>query len=145
MNVNLDSQIVINPRKSAKSKPKFEEQRSQIFFLPWTTSISKNKSKTILNHGHKKVIGLSKEYRQTRDLFITIMKPKLKVRRWEKDKVWVEIFARKPNHKADVINLVDGICDALKVVINVDDRYFSLWRVDWEISQKPEIVVRVFQ
>lgn len=62
------------------------------------------------------------------------------------NKVWIDIFVQKPNHKGDAINFVDAICDAVKQAIGVDDRWFSLRSVDWQIvKDNPLIYVGVGQ
>jgi len=62
------------------------------------------------------------------------------------NKVWIELFVQKPHHMGDAINVVDVICDGLKVGLGVDDRWFCLEGVDWEITKNnPQIFVTVSQ
>lgn len=75
-----------------------------------------------------------------------IAKEALKGRRIAHRKTWVSFFVQKPNHKCDAINVVDTVCDALKKVMGLDDRWFSIGQVDWEIvREQGRIYIRVAQ
>lgn len=63
---------------------------------------------------------------------------------WRKDKIWVVIIVHKPNHRGDCANFVDGISDAVKKAINLDDCWFS-FIVDYEIDEQAKIVIKVIQ
>lgn len=61
-------------------------------------------------------------------------------------KVWIDILVQKPNMKGDAINLIDSICDAVKLAIGIDDRWFSIRKLDWEIVKvDPKIYVGIGQ
>lgn len=63
-----------------------------------------------------------------------------------KGKVWLDIFVQKPNNKGDAVNVVDTVCDAVKDAIGIDDRYFSIRRLDWQITKvSPKIFIGVGQ
>lgn len=65
---------------------------------------------------------------------------------FKQNKVWLDIFVQKPDHKGDAVNVVDLVCDAVKVAINVDDRWFSIRKLDWEICKTdPKLVIGVAQ
>lgn len=62
------------------------------------------------------------------------------------NKVWLSFFVQKPDHKSDAVNVVDTFCDAIKNIVGVDDRWFSLDIVDWEIKKHdPQVFVRIGQ
>ena len=62
------------------------------------------------------------------------------------NKVWLDIFVQKPNNRGDAANFVDLICDAVKQAIGVDDRWFSIRHLDWEICKdNPRIFVGIGQ
>lgn len=62
------------------------------------------------------------------------------------NRVWVSIFVQKPNHRGDAINVVDIVCDGVKKGVGIDDRWFSLRSVDWEIVKvNPRIFITVGQ
>lgn len=63
------------------------------------------------------------------------------------DKVWVDIFVQKPNAGAgDAINVIDLICDAISEAIGIDDRWFSIKGLDWEVKKEnPKIFIEFGQ
>lgn len=62
-------------------------------------------------------------------------------------KVFVDIFVQKPDNKGDAINVVDSVCDGVKDAIGIDDRWFCLRGLDWEVvkSGTPRIWIGVGQ
>jgi hypothetical protein len=61
-------------------------------------------------------------------------------------KVWIDLLVQKPSHRGDAINFLDGICDAIKVAIGIDDNWFAVRRVDWQIvKETPRIIVGIGQ
>lgn len=52
---------------------------------------------------------------------------------WPQRKTWLDILVQKPSHKGDAVNVIDLVCDGVKRAIGVDDRWFALRRVEWEI------------
>lgn len=62
-------------------------------------------------------------------------------------KVFVDIFVQKPDHKGDAINVIDSVCDGVKDAIGIDDRWFALRGLDWEIVKhgSPRVVIGVGQ
>lgn len=77
-------------------------------------------------------IGLIEEFRQTGP--------------WYTTKTWLDIFVQMPTRRSDAINVLDTVADAVKKGIGVDDKWFSIYRLDWEIEKVDPIVsIRVFQ
>jgi Holliday junction resolvase RusA-like endonuclease len=63
-----------------------------------------------------------------------------------RNKIWIDLFVQKPNHKGDAINIVDSVCDGLKVGLGIDDRWFCIRQLDWEIAKDdPQVFVKIFQ
>lgn len=61
-------------------------------------------------------------------------------------KVWVDILVQKPNHRGDAVNVIDSVCDALKEAIGIDDRWFGIRKLDWEIvKENPMLFVGIGQ
>lgn len=61
-------------------------------------------------------------------------------------KVFIDIFVQKPNHKGDAINVIDSVCDGIKDALGVDDRWFSIRGLDWEVVKTdPMIIIGVGQ
>lgn len=61
-------------------------------------------------------------------------------------KIWIDLLVQKPNHRGDAVNVLDLVCDALKEAIGVDDRWFSIRRLDWEVvKDNPMIFIGIGQ
>ena len=61
-------------------------------------------------------------------------------------KLWIDVFVQKPNHYGDAVNFVDTVCDALKVATGLDDRWYSIRRLDWEIVlDDPHVFIGIGQ
>jgi hypothetical protein len=62
------------------------------------------------------------------------------------NKLWIDLLIQKPNHKGDAVNFVDTICDAIKDVVALDDRWYAIRRLDWEIVKSdPQIFIGLAQ
>lgn len=62
------------------------------------------------------------------------------------NKIWIDLFVQKPSHKSDAVNVLDTVCDALKIGLGVDDRWFCIKQLDWEITKKdPHIFISIYQ
>ena len=65
---------------------------------------------------------------------------------WFNGKVWLDILIQKPSHRGDAVNMVDGICDAVKEAIDIDDNWFSIRKLDWQIVKtNPRIFIGIGQ
>jgi hypothetical protein len=100
--------------------------------VPFTYAASKNHIYSLRPNGH---ISLRKESSAFRDLIGFELKSALRLSasRVVHNKVWIDILVQKSNHKGDAINVVDLVCDAIKRVLPVDDRWFCIRSLDWEI------------
>lgn len=62
------------------------------------------------------------------------------------NKVWLDLFVQKPTHRSDAINVIDGVCDAIKVGLGIDDNWFCIRQLDWEIAKRdPSIFITISQ
>lgn len=62
------------------------------------------------------------------------------------NKLWIDMYIQKPNMRGDAVNFVDMICDAVKDAVLLDDRWFSIRSVDWQIAKNdPMIFVGIGQ
>jgi hypothetical protein len=60
--------------------------------------------------------------------------------------LWLDIFVAKPNHSSDALNVLDVIADAIQDVTGLDDRWYSLLRLDWTVDKDdPRIWVAMGQ
>ena len=110
--------------------------------IPYTPELGKNKMKGFAR-GHYYT---TKAYKDACVSLADIVWGKSKGQKWVKDKILVEIFLQKPRLVCDVANFVDGIFDAIKVGLSIDDCYYSL-KADWEYDKevKPYIVITITQ
>ena len=67
--------------------------------------------------------------------------------KFEKRKIWLSILVEKPHHRGDAVNVVDVLCDGLKKGIDVDDKWFSISKLDWTIipDRDCKIIVELVQ
>lgn len=104
--------------------------------------VSSNGQRVFTSHsrkaGHKKILGaLSGAVNILRGMD-SMLVPR---------KTWISITVMRPNdgRDCDPINFVDSICDAVKEVMGVDDRWFSVV-VDWMDSNAyPDVQIEVYQ
>ncbi len=89
---------------------------------------------------------IRKEIAKTKDDLIFQIKCAIGDRKFHKGKVWIDLLVEKPNNKGDAINVLDTICDCIKIAIGIDDRYFSIRRLDWDIIKTdPKIFIGIGQ
>ena len=114
------------------------------FKIPFTQAASKNHVWSLASgSGH---VFKRAESRQFQNVIVAKIQEGIREHKVFQNKIWIDLFVQKPNHKGDAINVVDVICDGLKVGLGVDDRWFCIRQVDWEISKHdPQIFITVFQ
>lgn len=62
------------------------------------------------------------------------------------NKIYLDIHVAKPRTNIDAINFLDAIADVLKKVIGVDDRWYCIKSLDWEVNTKnPSITIKLYQ
>jgi uncharacterized Zn-finger protein len=111
--------------------------------VPFDYAFSKNHILSTTRRGH---VYMRQEHKAVRDNLITVFQKTLANQKLVQNKVWVDIYVQKTNHKGDAVNVVDAICDALKKAIGVDDRWFSIRRLDWQIvKDDPKIYIGIGQ
>jgi len=89
---------------------------------------------------------IKKEAREVQDSLILLIKNRVGDFKFKKDKIWISIFVQKPTERGDAINFVDVICDSIKKAVGIDDRWFSIKVVDWEIAEEnPQIFIKIEQ
>lgn len=111
--------------------------------IPFSWAGSKNHTFTSRFDGHTE---LRSEARRYKIELIEAMREALASQLIVTNKLWVDVLVEKPSHRGDAANLLDMICDAVKEAAGLDDRWFSIHRVDWRIvKQNPRLIVRVGQ
>lgn len=100
--------------------------------------MSKNAIYTISQgENNKPQIILRRQIRHTKNIIYTLLKQYLKpfkVEQSDRIKVFIKITIFRKNFNFDPVNAVDLICDIIKDLIQIDDRYFSI-TVDWEYDK----------
>jgi len=100
--------------------------------VPFSYAASKNHIYALNKRGH---VALRRETRQMRDRLTRELRLALQGRRIAHNKVWIDILVQKPDHRGDAVNVVDLVCDAVKDAIPVDDRWFCIRCLDWEVCK----------
>ena len=116
--------------------------------VPFLYRMSKNAIFTTNRFGH---VALRREAKAIRHEITLVVQESL--RRLNDDgfeiknnKLWIDLLVQKPNHRGDAINVVDLVCDAIKDACGLDDRWFSIRRLDWEIvKDQPYLFIGIGQ
>lgn len=105
------------------------------FAVPFTYACSKNHIYSIgaASGGH---VALRKETKAIKEAIA--LKARLAVRDLKivQAKLWIDILVQKPDHRGDAVNVIDVICDGVKVGVGLDDRWFCIRRLDWQIVKQ---------
>lgn len=110
--------------------------------VPFTYAASKNHIYQMSGR-HVSLRAASKAIRQAISLEL---KMAIQGMRLVQNKVWLSILVQKPDHRGDAVNVIDLVCDAVKDAIGIDDRWFSIKRLDWEICKtNPSLYIGVGQ
>lgn len=111
--------------------------------VPFTYAASKNHIYALCVNGH---VALRRESRAKRAEIAIALRTALAGRRVAHGKLWIDILVQKPNHRGDAVNVVDLVCDAIKDAVPVDDRWFCLRFLDWQIvKEQPQLIVGIGQ
>lgn len=113
--------------------------------VPFSSACSKNHLWAMCDRGH---VALREESRKVRRLLSESLSLAIREAgaRPVQNRVWLDMLVQKPSHKSDAVNLIDLVCDAAKQAVGVDDRWFCVRRLDWEIVKAgPRLIVGVGQ
>lgn len=111
--------------------------------VPFSYAASKNHLFALRRQGH---VALRRESRAIRDEITLRLRQALANHRVAHNKLWIDILVQKPDHRGDAVNVVDLVCDAIKAAVPVDDRWFCIRRLDWEIAKEnPRLCLKVGQ
>lgn len=116
--------------------------------VPFTYSLSKNATWSFRGKGRGGHVFMRQEAASARAIVRDAIKRAMSHRPPAVDaKVYIDLFVQKPDHRGDAINVVDSVCDGIKDALGVDDRWFCIRGVDWEVvkSGQPMIWIRVGQ
>lgn len=113
------------------------------FAVPFTYAASKNHIYTTRGLGH---VALRRESRATRDNIEQQTQQAVRGMNVVQAKVYLDLLVQKPDHRGDAVNMVDLVCDGVKRGLGVDDRWFCIRRLDWQIvKEMPHLVIGIAQ
>lgn len=99
--------------------------------VPFDWRWSKNRMWISRGRGASKA--LAAHARQRKDALATMLRLELGSRRIAHNRLWVSIHSELPNHRGDSINCIDLACDAIQQATGLDDRWYQIGGVTWEI------------
>ena len=89
---------------------------------------------------------LKKAARDYRDAIALLARQAVKGVDVKHAKLWIEIFVEKTQQRGDAVNFVDLVCDAIKLAVPIDDRWYSIRRIDWAINKEdPHLFIGLAQ
>jgi len=113
--------------------------------VPFSYALSKNHIYSMTSKGH---IAMRGDSRTARDELTILLRSAI-IRGGHTPvtgKVWIDLLVQKSDHRGDAVNVIDLVCDAAKDALGVDDRWFAIRRLDWEIVKSdPRLFVGVGQ
>lgn len=111
--------------------------------VPFSYAASKNHIYVRRRLGH---MALRREVVAKREAITLAVRSAIGGRRVAHNKVWLDLLVQKPDHRGDAVNVVDLVCDAVKDALGVDDRWFCIRRLDWEVAKTdPRLFIGVGQ
>lgn len=116
---------------------------SQSVELPFSYELSKNHGMAFVKEGH---LYLRRQTRERRRMIADAVALAVQGIEIAKNKLWLDLLVQKPDHRGDAVNVLDLVCDAVKDGIKLDDRWFSIYRVDWQIVKtEPKLLIGIGQ
>lgn len=113
------------------------------FMVPFTYAASKNHIYTCRRVGH---VQLREESNSILKLIAEQTRAISTAQKVVQAKVWIDMLVQKTNHKGDAINVIELVCDGIKEGLGVDDRWFCIRRLDWQIVKTdPQIIIGIGQ
>lgn len=101
--------------------------------VPFSYAASKNHIYALNRKGH---VRLRRESADLKAAITCSLRSAIGDRKVAHNKVWLDILVQKSNHKGDAINVIDLVCDGVKRALPVDDRWFCIRSLDWEIVRE---------
>lgn len=111
--------------------------------IPFSYAISKNKA-VRWGNGHTYT---PSEHKGLRDALSFLLLRELNgIPVFPRKKIWLDIHVEKPDMRGDAINVLDFVADAVKDAMHIDDRWYSVFRLDWTVKKdNPLLYVRIGQ
>lgn len=114
------------------------------FTLPLSGKWSKNRTHSLTKD--QTGIVLRKSAREIKSAVAWSTKLAVRGMAFRQDKVWLDIMVYKLNMRSDAVNVVDIVCDGIKLGLEIDDRWYAIRQLDWEVvPANPRIVIGIGQ
>lgn len=111
--------------------------------IPFTYAISKN---ALYGQGISRRVFMRSESKAVRDQIVRELREAGLRERVKNYKLWIDFLVQKPDHRGDAVNVVDVACDAIKIAAGLDDRWYSIRRLDWEVVKRsPSLFIGIGQ
>jgi hypothetical protein len=111
------------------------------FKIPFDRNLSKNSLWRTGKHGHTYLRQEARNLKET--IGDIVARSGIK---WRTNKLYLKILVQKPDMRGDAINFIDTIADGVKLGVHLDDNWFSIAGVDWEICKdNPQVVIGLYQ
>ncbi|MEW6199144.1 MAG: hypothetical protein AB1601_10860 [Planctomycetota bacterium] len=111
--------------------------------VPFSYAASKNHLYTMRRSGH---VALRREVVAKRREIALAVRDALAGRRVAHNKLWIDVLVQKPDHRGDAVNVIDLLCDAIKDATGLDDRWYCIRQLDWEIvKNQPQFFIGLGQ
>ena len=137
--------IGIQNIKAFSALPTREDARKVIRFeFPNDGYLSKNSLINIGMISGKPFTYVRKDITKRKEIIGLLVMSQLGSFSWPRSKTWVDVMVQKHMVGSDAINVVDTVCDAIKKGLGVDDEWFCIGTLDWEVVKKdPKICVQI--
>ncbi len=111
--------------------------------VPFSYAFSKNHYAAFARDGH---VFLRKESKALREHLTFQVRQSVSDAPVVTNKLWIAMLVQKPDHRGDAVNVFDLACDAIKVGVGIDDRWFCIRKLDWQVVKtNPQIFIRLSQ
>lgn len=131
--------------RSLDNVPAFPDRPGAVAMIDLVFPYDKNVSKNAVYRMTEWHVAIRDEVRSLRDFIALDVKTKCESP-WPVGKIWIDLFVQKPDHRSDAVNVLDTICDAVKVGLGIDDRWFAVGLIDWSVVKiDPKIFIRIYR
>lgn len=117
--------------------------------IPFRTAVSKNRGHRIKQSQYGlATIVKTKDLRSYTHEVHWLIRAEIMKKPWkfENGKIWLTVFVYKPRKNADAINVLDTLADIIKNAIEVDDQYFAVRELDYDVdTANPRIILGICQ
>ena len=115
--------------------------------VPFSYAASKNHMSRLSAEGHVYLRTKSRSYRADVATAVRLALAPFPVAH---NKLWVSLVVQKPDHRGDAVNVLDLVIDAIKDAVKarngLDDRWFCIGFVDWQIVKNaPQLLIAIGQ